>query len=109
LKPLRENEVSVRTSRKIVTFRHPFVLRGVDRTLPPGDYPVITDEELIESLSFPVYRRISTMILLPNGLGTSASVEMMTVEADALKDAMDLDNAVARSQSGSGADPGRST
>ncbi len=99
----------VRTSRKNVTFRHPFVLRGVNRTMPPGDYPVITDEELIESLSFPVYRRISTMILLPDGPGNNASIEMVTIDADALKDAMDRDNDVARAQGGTGADPSRSS
>lgn len=39
---------------------------GVDRTLPPGEYhQTVTDEEMIEGLSFPVYRRISTMILVP--------------------------------------------
>jgi hypothetical protein len=43
----------------------PFELKGVDRILPAGDYRVVTDEELIEELSFPVYRRISTMIFLP--------------------------------------------
>jgi hypothetical protein len=42
------------------------------RILPPGDYRVVTDEVLIEEFSFPVYRRISTMILLP-GQGRQAS------------------------------------
>jgi len=46
-----------RTSNTLVVFRHPFVLRGVDRTLPQGEYWVMTDEQLIEELSFPVYRR----------------------------------------------------
>ena len=54
--------MSTRTTGKTVTFAHPFLLKGVDRTLPPGDYRVVTDEELIEGLSFPVYRRMSTMI-----------------------------------------------
>ena len=51
-----------RTSSKTVTFGRPFWLKGVDRTLPAGDYRVTTDEELIEGLSFPVYRRVATMI-----------------------------------------------
>ena len=54
--------MSTRTTGKTVTFAYPFLLRGVDRTLPAGDYRVVTDEELIEGLSFPVYRRVSTMI-----------------------------------------------
>jgi len=44
--------VSTRTDRKTLTFEHPFRLKGIDRTLPAGTYQVITDEELIEGLSF---------------------------------------------------------
>jgi hypothetical protein len=43
-----------------VAFLHPFILKGVDRTLPPGEYQAITDEEMIEGLSFPVYRAMLT-------------------------------------------------
>ena len=51
------------TTSKIVTFARPFTaLKAVDRMLPPGDVGVMTDEELIEELSFPVYRQIATMI-----------------------------------------------
>jgi hypothetical protein len=58
--------MTTRTTRKTVVFLHPFTLKGVDRTLPPGEYhQTVTDEEMIEGLSFPVYRRISTMILVP--------------------------------------------
>ncbi len=46
--------MATRTQRKTVAFGHPFRLKGVDRVLPPGDYEVLTDEELIEGLSFPV-------------------------------------------------------
>jgi hypothetical protein len=54
-----------RTRSKSVVFSHPFELRGVDRTLPPGEYKAVTDEQLIEELSFPVYRRVATMIFVP--------------------------------------------
>jgi hypothetical protein len=57
--------MTVRTSSKTVTFAHPFLLKGVDRILAAGDYRVVTDEELFEELSFPVYRRVATMILVP--------------------------------------------
>ena len=36
-----------------VHFRHPFRIKGIDRLLPPGGYEVVTDEEMIEGLSFP--------------------------------------------------------
>jgi hypothetical protein len=51
--------MTIRTTTKTVTFAHPFLLRGIDRILPAGDYRVVTDEELIEGVSFPVYRRVS--------------------------------------------------
>ena len=54
-----------RTKRVTLTFRHPFSLKGVDRRLAAGEYEVATDEELIEGLSFPVYRRVATLIFLP--------------------------------------------
>ena len=41
-----------RTSSKTVTFCRSFRMDGVDRLLPPADYQVVTEEELIESLSF---------------------------------------------------------
>ncbi len=44
-----------RTLSKTVVFSKPFLLKGVDRILPAGDYRVVTDEELIEGLSFPAY------------------------------------------------------
>jgi hypothetical protein len=57
--------MAVRTTNKTVTFHRPFCLKGADRLLPPADYRVMTDEELIEGLSFSAYRRISTAIFVP--------------------------------------------
>jgi hypothetical protein len=67
-----------RTKRVRLTFNHPFSLKGVDRLLAPGQYEVASDEELIEELSFPVYRRVSTLIFLPpHG---SSSIEMVNID-----------------------------
>jgi hypothetical protein len=41
---------------------------------------VVTDEELIEELSFPVYRRISTMIFVPGPGRQTSSLEMVTID-----------------------------
>jgi hypothetical protein len=62
----------MRTQRRFVVFSNPFVLKGIDRLLPPGRYEVVTDEELIEGLSFPVYRRV-----LPNGFNSSTPQQPM--------------------------------
>lgn len=74
----------------MTSFAHPFVLKGVDRVLPPGDYEVVTEEELIEGLSFPVYHRVSTVIFVPGSTRYASSVEMVPI------DPLDLEAAHAR-------------
>jgi hypothetical protein len=39
--------MTTRSRSKSVVFSHPFELKGVDGILPPGDYGVVTDEELM--------------------------------------------------------------
>jgi hypothetical protein len=73
---------TTRTKRVTLDFRHPFSLEGVDRQLAPGQYEVVTDEELIEELSFPVYRRMATLIFLPVDARRPSSIEMVNVNAD---------------------------
>jgi hypothetical protein len=69
-----------RSKRVTLTFRHPFSLKGVDRPLAPGSYEVVSDEELIQELSFPVYRRVSTLIFLPAQPHRPSSIEMVNVD-----------------------------
>jgi hypothetical protein len=56
--------VTVRTSKKTVTFLRPFVLSAINEEQPAGVYTVETDEELLEGISFPAYRRVLTLIHL---------------------------------------------
>jgi hypothetical protein len=65
------------------------MLKGVDRILPAGNYRVVTDEELIEELSFPVYRRVSTMIFVP--AKSASSVEMVAIDPQDLQAAQEQD------------------
>jgi hypothetical protein len=81
--------MTMRTTTKIVTFHRPFCLKGVDRLLPPADYRVMTDEELIEGLSFPAYRRASTVIFVP--AESRCAVEMVTIDPLDLQAAQELD------------------
>lgn len=85
--------MTARTHSKNVVFREPFILKSVDRVLPPGDYRVVTDEELIEGLSFPVYRRVSTMIFVPTQSHLAFSVEMVPIDPLDLQAAQDRENA----------------
>lgn len=63
--------MTVRTTSKTVTFLHPFNLTGMGNVQPAGTYTVETDEELLELLSFPAYRWISTLMRLPvRSMGT---------------------------------------
>jgi hypothetical protein len=57
--------MTMRTTSRTVTFIHPFNLSGMDKEQPAGTYTVETDEELIQTLSLPAYKRISTLIRLP--------------------------------------------
>ncbi|HSR56277.1 MAG TPA: hypothetical protein VLN73_08540 [Alphaproteobacteria bacterium] len=54
--------MTVRTTKKTVTFVNSFKLGDFEEVLPPGTYDVETDEELLEGLSFHAYRRILTLI-----------------------------------------------
>jgi hypothetical protein len=91
--------MNTRTSNRTVSFKLPFSLNGVDRVLPPGDYRVLTDEALIDGLSFLVYRRVSTMIYLPAQFHQASSVELVTIDPLDLQAAQERDAAGA---SGSG-------
>lgn len=82
-----------RTRRNNVVFNHRFELKGVDRLLPPGSYQVVTDEELLEGLSFPVYHRVSTMIIVPAQSGHASSVEMIAIDPRDLETAQAQDTA----------------
>jgi hypothetical protein len=82
-----------RSHSKTVAFSHPFKLQSVDRILPPGDYRVVTDEAVIEELSFAAYRRVSTMIFLPGEGPHASSVEMVTIDPRDLDAALDRDTA----------------
>jgi hypothetical protein len=77
-----------RTRRNTVVFGRPFRLAGIGRELPPGHYEITTDEELIEGLSFPVYRRVATTMLVP---ARSSMVEMVTIDPLELAAAQDRD------------------
>ena len=83
--------MTTRTQRSISAFARPFLLKGVDRLLPPGTYEILTEEELIEGLSFPVYRRMSTVIFVPGQI--ASSLEMVMIDPLDLAAAQERDDA----------------
>lgn len=84
--------MTMRTTSKIVTFHRPFHLKGVDHLLPPADYRVVTDEELIEELSFMAYRRVATSIFVSAPSGSA--IEMAAIDPLELEAALDQDAAM---------------
>ena len=82
--------MNARSLSEAVIFSEPFVLKGVDRILPAEDDRVVTDEEPIEGISFPVYRRVSTMIFVP-AAPPEKSIEMVSIDPLDLQTALEQD------------------
>lgn len=83
--------MTMRSRRETITFRNPFQLAGIDRVLPAGAYEVVTDDEMIEGLSFPVFRRVATMITVPGAPPHRSSLELIAIAAGDLAEARRLD------------------
>ena len=83
--------MTVRTSRKTVTFRQPFSLSGIDEVQPAGTYIVETDEELLPGVSFPAYRRIASLIYLRSRGGGAVVEEIANIDPLELQAAQERD------------------
>jgi hypothetical protein len=83
--------MTIRSRREVVTFKHPFQIRGVDRLLPAGAYEVVTDEEMIEGLSFASFRRVATLIIVPAATSRGSTMEMISIGSVDLADAQRID------------------
>ena len=80
-----------RTTSRLVSFAHPALIEGLDQTLPAGEYLIETDEEQIPGLSFVVYRRIKTLIVVPAVVGTATGRQLIEIDAEALQAALQRD------------------
>ena len=79
-----------RSKSETIHFKHPFSIDKGVRTLPAGAYELVIEEELIEGLSFPSYRRVAMAIMVPSEPPHPRSMEMISISslelADALRD-----------------------
>ena len=82
----------MRTRRETVIFKHPVLINGMERQLPAGPYEVVTDEEMLEGLSFPSFRRVATMIMVPGAPPHHRSMEMISISSVDLADAQHRDS-----------------
>ena len=83
--------MTTRSRLETVHFKHPFRIKGIDRLLPPGAYEVITDEEMIEGLSFASFRRVATMMTVPAAPPRTSTVERISINPVDLADAQRID------------------
>lgn len=86
--------MTIRTTERSARFQRPFVLADSERMYPAGAYRVVTDDGLIDGLSFLAYRRVVTMMFVPGPVPGGSSIEMISV------DPLDLEAAQLRDQAG---------
>ena len=86
--PLR-GTVNNRVTTRTVIFVRSFLLNEADGELPPGIYTVETEEELLESVFFPAWRRVSTVMhcQAASGITRFATVNPAVLEAALARDA----------------------
>jgi hypothetical protein len=87
-----EHAMATRTSKRTVTFIRPFSLGGSSIEFPAGRYFIETDEERVDELSFPFYRRMATMMQLiadplRPGVTETAIIDPLDLEAALKADA----------------------
>jgi len=83
--------VTTRTTVTTVTFKRPFVLGDFDEMQPAGVYRMETDEELLEGISFPAYRRTLTMIHLHASPRHPGRTQMLDINPADLEAALERD------------------
>ena len=86
--------MTIRSRHETITFKHPVRIRGIAHQLPAGRYEVVTDEEMIEGLSFASWRRVATMITVPSE-GVRGATEMLSIGSVDLADAQASDAQIA--------------
>ncbi|MGX1096892.1 hypothetical protein [Amorphus sp. MBR-141] len=69
-----------RVTREHLTFAAPFRVEGPLGECPAGTFEVETVEELIDGLSFPVYRIVSTSVVLPVPRAASSARQMVRLD-----------------------------
>jgi hypothetical protein len=97
--------MTTRSRRETVHFKHPFRIKGIDRLLPSGAYEVVTDEEMIEGLSFASFRRVATMIMVAAAPPRGSTMEMISIGSVDLADAQRIDASVSHASPSSRASP----
>lgn len=83
-----------RITTTVASFARAFLLEGHAQELPPGDYVVETDEELIEGRMISAYRRVSTTLYVERLPGRPGQQEAWSVDPAILEAALMRDRAL---------------
>lgn len=76
--------MTIRTVRRVMTFVRPFRLSGVEKPLAAGTYDVATEEEQLDGVSFPAFRRLQSYLTRRATTDSSAAVTAIVVDLDEL-------------------------
>jgi len=79
--------MSMRTTNTTVSFRRPFALDGLDDAQPAGTYVIEIDEEPLDTVTRPAYRRVAIRIELHRRAerpGVTETVTINPAELDAV-------------------------
>ena len=87
--------MNMRSSRSTVSFSAPFTLSVNQGELPAGDYEVLVEEEILEGLSFEVYRQTATYLLVQGKGGHAGRTELRPTTQNVLQEALNRDRAAA--------------
>jgi hypothetical protein len=74
-----ETKMEIRSTRTTLTFRSAFMLPHDVRTVPAGDYVLVTEEERLQGLTFTAYRRISGYLIVSGGPADPGRTEMIPI------------------------------
>ena len=96
LAPCEEPDIVSRRSKSVVTFAHPFVIRGYCDELPAGSYEFVLDEEPLHGLSFEAYRRTASYLVVANQPGHLGRTEMRPIDPKDLEAALSRDRALSQ-------------
>ena len=86
---------TTRHTTATVTFQRPFILDGFEQLQPAGSYIVDTEEELIDTVLSPGWKRTSTAMRLTR----HGAIEQVPVDPEQLQEALRRDGAQADSVS----------
>jgi hypothetical protein len=82
-----------RTHTRTVTFNRPFLLDGCDGVQPAGRYVIETEEELLQSLSFPAWHRVHSTLRAQDPPGGSMRQQVAEIDPVKLEQALERDGA----------------